>query len=268
MNIAQMRKMLDKGKVVIGTCVTECRNRQIGKIFANFGFDFLIIECEHSCYDLETVADMIVISKLSGIVPLVKIGEYNYSTFSKYLDAGADGFILPRIRTKQEVEQVMEWARFYPEGKRGYSPGAPYCNYGFDIEDKNDHRSFIAQKNKDLFIVIQFETKEAIDNVDSILSVPGVDSVVIGPCDLSMSLGIAGDLDNPILKDSVKKVFDSCRKHQVKIGSPLGDIKEAKEQIKEGAQFIWWKNDHAFLQSSQKEVSEIRKSFHYFKKEL
>jgi len=259
MDITSMRKALDDGKVVIGTCVVECRNRQIGKIFANFGFDFLIIECEHSSFDLETVADMIVISKLSGIVPLVKIGEYSYATFSRLLDAGAEGFILPRIRRKEEVQKVMEWIKYYPEGVRGYSNGAPHCNYGYDIKNKLDHREFIAQKNENLFIVIQFETKDAIDNVDDILSVPGIDTVIMGPCDLSMSLGIAGDMGNPMVKNSVKKVFDSCRKHNIKIGNVGGNIEETKKQIDEGLQFLWWKNDHMFLQSSQREVEEIRK---------
>ena len=258
MDIVKMKSDLESGKVVIGTCVTECRNRQIGRIFSNFGFDFLIIECEHGCFNLETVADMITIAKLSNITPLVKIGEYSYGTFSKYLDAGAKGFILPRIRNKKEVEQVMEWIKFYPEGKRGYSPSAPYCNYGCDIENKSDQSEFIAQKNNNLFIIIQFETKDAIDNVDSILSVKGIDCAIIGPCDLSMSLGIAGDTGSTILKDSVKKVFDSCKKNDVIIGNALGDIEEVRKQIKEGLQFIWWKNDYAFLQSSQGEVEEIR----------
>lgn len=259
MDIISMRKKLDAGGVIIGTCVTECKNRQIGRIFANFGFDFLIIECEHSSYNLETIADMIAISKLSGIVPIVKIGEYSYATFSRYLDAGAEGFIFPRIRERKEVEKVMEWIKYYPEGIRGYSPSAPYCNYGFDIKDKYDHREFINQKNKNLFIVIQFETKDAIESVDDILSVPGIAAVVMGPCDLSMSLGMAGDLENPILKNAVKKVFDSCKKYNIKIGNALGNIEEVKKQIKEGLQFIWWKNDYAFLQSSQKEVEEIKK---------
>ncbi len=258
MNILELKENLKNGKVVIGTCVYECRNRQIGRIFANFGFDFLIIECEHGCFDLETVADMITIAKLSGITPLIKIGEYSYATFSKYLDAGADGFILPRVRRKEEVQQVMEWISFYPDGVRGYSPRAPYCNYGFDIKNKCDHREFVAEKNSNVFIVVQFETKDAVDNVDSILSVPGIDAVITGPCDLSMSLGIAGDLENQILKDSVKKVFDSCKKHNITIGNPFGDIEEVKRQLKEGVQFIWYKGDYSFLQSSQKEVEEIR----------
>ena len=153
----------------------------------------------------------------------------------------------------------MEWINYFPDGVRGYSPSAPYCNYGFDIENKCDHRKFIAKKNSDIFIVIQFETKDAIDNVDEILSVPGIDSVVIGPCDLSMSLGCAGDLENPILEDSVKKVFDSCKKHNVAIGNTAVDLEKIKTQRKEGLQFIWYKNDYMFLQSSQKEVEEIKK---------
>ena len=261
MDIVKIKSDLVNGKVVIGTCVTECRNRQIGRIFSNFGFDFIIIECEHSCFNLETVTDMITIAKLSKIAPLVKIGEYNYATFSKYLDAGADGFILPRIRKKEEVEKVMQWINYYPDGVRGYSPSAPYCNYGFDIKNKCDHREYITKKNKNLFIVIQFETKDAIDNVDEILSVPGIDSVVIGPCDLSMSLGFAGNIKNPILMNSVKKVFDSCKKHNIAIGNTAGDIEELKSQLKKGLQFIWYKNDYIFLQSSHKEVQEIKSLF-------
>ena len=267
MNIEKLRDALENGEVVVGTCVAEDRNRQIGRIFANFGFDFLIIECEHGSYNLETVADMITISKLSGIVPLIKIGEYSYATFSRYLDAGAEGFILPRIRTGQEVQRVMEWTRFYPQGKRGYSPGAPYCNYGYDIESNNDHRDFIAKKNKNLFIVVQFETKEAIENVDDILSVEGVDAVVIGCCDLSMALGVAGDTRNPVIEKAIKKVFNSCKKHNIKVGHALGgDIDDVKKYLEYGLQFIWWKNDHIFLQSSEKELKEIRKVVKDFNK--
>ena len=267
MNIEQLRSALENGEAVVGTCNFEDKNRQIGRIFANFGFDFLVIECEHGCFDIETVADMITIAKLSGIVPIVKIGEYSYHTFSRYLDAGADGFILPRIRRKEEVRQVMEWINYYPDGVRGYSPSAPYCNYGFDIENTCDHREFIAKKNSDIFIVVQFETKDAIDNVDEILSVPGIDAVITGPCDLSMSLGIAGDLKNPILEEAVKKVYNACKKYNVKVGNAFGDIEDVKKHLDYGLQFIWWKGDIIFLKSSQKEVEDVREAVKYYKKQ-
>lgn len=266
MDIEQLRNTLSGGGVVVGTCNFEDRNRQIGRIFANFGFDFLIIECEHGCFDLETVADMITISKLSGIVPIVKIGEYSYHTFARYLDAGADGFVLPRIRQKEEVEQVIKWINYYPDGVRGYSPGAPYCNYGYDIKNECDHTDFIAKKNKDIFIIVQFETKDAIDNADEILSVPKVDAAITGPCDLSMSLGIAGDLKNPALDEAVKKVFKACKKNNVIVGNALGDIEDVKKQLDYGLQFIWWKGDIIFLKSSQKEVSDIREVIKGYKK--
>jgi len=262
MNIENIIRTIENKGVVIGTCITETgRNPQIARIFANFGFDFLIIECEHGSYSIETASDLITMAKLSGVAPFVKIGEYSYHTFARYLDAGADGFILPRVRKKDEVAQVMEWINYYPDGVRGYSPGAPHCNYGFDIENSADHRDFIAAKNSSIFIVIQFETKEAIENADEILSVPGVDSVVTGPCDLSMSLGCAGDVGNPLVKDSVKKVFDACKKHNVAIGNTAGDLEEIKKQLKEGLQFIWYKNDYIFLQSSQKELETVKALF-------
>jgi len=257
-DIKKLRKKLENGGVVIGTCVVECRNRQIGRIFSNSGFDFIIFDCEHGSYDLETIADMVTISKLSGIVPFIKIGQYDYATFSRYLDAGADGFILPRIREAREVEQVMEWIRFHPDGKRGYSPASPYCNYGYDIEDKDDHRKFLEQKNREVFIVVQFETKEAVKNVDSILSVNGIDSVVMGPCDLSMSLGIPGDMSNPEMKKASTRVFDACRRHNICIGNTAVDMDSLKQQIKSGLQFIWWKTDLIYLQASAEEVSRIK----------
>lgn len=105
MNIEEMKKVLDNRKVIIGIYVTEDRNRQTGKLFANCGFKFLLIECEHDLYNLETVVDMITVFSLSGIVPIVKNGYYSYTSFSKYLDVGTERFILPRIRTKDEVEQ-------------------------------------------------------------------------------------------------------------------------------------------------------------------
>jgi len=266
MNIEKLRNILDSGGVVIGTCNYEDKNRQIGRIFANFGFDFLVIECEHGSFDLETVADMITIAKLSGIVPIVKIGEYSYHTFARYLDAGADGFVLPRIRQKQEVQQVMNWINYYPDGVRGYSPSAPYCNYGFDIEDGCDHRQFIAKKNSNIFIIVQFETKDAIDNADEILSVPGIDAVITGPCDLSMSMGIAGDLKNPILEEAVTKVFKACKKYNVKVGNAFGDMEDVKKQLDYGLQLIWWKGDIIFLKSSQKEVEDLRQLIKVYKK--
>jgi 2-keto-3-deoxy-L-rhamnonate aldolase RhmA len=113
MDITNLIKTINNKGAVIGTCITETgRNPQIARIFANFGFDFLVIECEHSSYSFETVADLITIAKLSGVAPIVKIGEYSYHTFARYLDAGADGFILPRVRQKKEVQQVMEWINY------------------------------------------------------------------------------------------------------------------------------------------------------------
>lgn len=105
MNIEEMKKVLDNRKVIIGTCVTKDRNRQIRKLFANCGFKFLLIECEHGLYNLETAVDMITVCGLSGIVLIVKNGYYSYASFSKYLDVGTERFILPRIRIKDEVKQ-------------------------------------------------------------------------------------------------------------------------------------------------------------------
>ena len=240
-----MRKTLSEGKVVIGTMLQELRSPAIPLVLSDIGFDFLFIDMEHGAHTMETVADLIKITRLSGMTPLVRVPDLQYHFIARCLDAGAQGIMVPRVETREQVERIISYSKYPPSGERGCS-----INKGH-----NDYKSeglvrFIEKANRENLVILQIERERAIKNLDELLSVEGVDIAILGPNDLAASYGVPNDLNSPILSDAFQKVVDTGKKYGVHTGMHIGDADKLKEWMLKGMNVITFNTDLGFIKTA------------------
>ena len=249
MQINQTREKLAQGGTALG-CGLQCyRSSEIPRAFAAAGFDYVFIDMEHGSYDLETVQDMIRSSNDVGITPIVRVGELLYSLVARLLDSGAQGIILPRVEDPAILREALSWMRFPPAGKRGYGVNPTMVRY--------EARSFpeiIEHQNRNTVSVVQFETTTAMERADELLSLPGFDIAMVGPADLSISLGIPGQFENPLLVSTVDRLIEKCNQHGVVPGIQTRSLAMSKFWAARGMRFIGTAAEHALLLEKAKET--------------
>ena len=187
-----VKQALLEGKVQLGTGFGQFRSPEIPRMLAAAGFHWAFIDTEHGGFDLETVQDICRVSNLCGLSPIVRVGDLQYSLVARALDCGAQGIIFPRVESPELLAKAVSWTKFPPAGIRGYGLGAWQVDY-----EPLKFPEIIAHANANNMVVLQIETQRALDARDELLAVKGVDTVLIGPADLSISLGVPGSFSIP-----------------------------------------------------------------------
>jgi 2-keto-3-deoxy-L-rhamnonate aldolase RhmA len=236
------RERLAKGETVYGCGLQVYRAPEIVRCFAAAGFDYVFIDQEHGSFNLETVHDMIIASKTCGITPIVRVGELQYTLCARLLDQGAQGIILPRVEDPELLKEAMSWLRFPPTGRRGYGVNPTMVDY----ESKN-FQEIIEHQNRNTLAVVQFETVTAMERLDDLLSVPGLDVIMVGPADLSISLGIPGQFEHPLLISTVDRLIEKCNRHGVVPGIQLRSVELSRFWAQRGMRFVGTSAEHAML---------------------
>lgn len=211
------------GKPVVGTMIQEITSPFIVHAFANAGFDFVYVDMEHGRFSHETVVALIQTIRLTEMVPLVRVPDNQYHLIARVLDAGARGVMIPRVDTPEQAEQAVQAVRYPPIGQRGMAVARGHNDY-----KRQDPLTFADEANRENLVIVQIESKAAVERVEEIVSVPGVDVALIGPGDLSQSLGISMKMDHPDMVASIEKVIAASKKHNVTIGLHVGDLKAIK----------------------------------------
>ena len=170
---------------------------------------FILYDCEHSCYDSETLQDLFVTGNALSFPSLVRVPELAKGCISRNLDFGATGVMLPMTNTVEEARDLVKWSKYQPVGDRGYSTGCAHL----DFKGAAKHTEVMERMNSRIITIAQIETKLAVDNANAIAAISGIDALLVGPNDLSLSLGIPGDLMNPIELDAIAHVAAACKKH-------------------------------------------------------
>lgn len=193
-----VKEKLKKGQPSIGTWI-EIGHPEITEILGNFGFDWFVIDMEHAPHSVERVEVLMQAMSSSPTLPFVRVPWNDMVVIKRVLDIGAYGVIVPWVNSKEEAEYAVKACR-YPQkgGLRGTGPRRA-ANYGFDT-------TYFDMADDEILIAVQIETETAINNLEDILSVEGIDAAFIGPWDLSMSLGVFLQFDNPKLTEAIEKV--------------------------------------------------------------
>lgn len=221
-------------------------------ILAEAGFDWLTIDLEHTAIDYNELQILIGFIQARGMAALVRVSKNEEVVIKRALDAGADGIIVPMICSAAEAKQAVEFAKYPPIGKRGVGLNRAQ-RYGWAFEEYKDW------VRDHLVVIAQIEHIDGVKNIDEIISTDGIDGIIIGPYDLSGSLGIPGQYNEPIVQEALKKVEQICNDRKFSMGYHVIDpnIELVKEKNKAGYNFIAFSTDFFFL--GRKASEEMKK---------
>lgn len=255
MRINPVKKALSEGKLQLGTNYGHIRSVEVPRILAVGGFHWAFIDCEHGVFDIETVYDLCRMSVICGLSPIVRVAALEYDLVCRALDCGAEGIIFPRVESVELLQQAISWTKFPPRGVRGYGLGPVHLNYAkATIADAIEHA------NREVMVVMQIETVKAFEMRDELLSVKGVDTVMVGPADLSISLGVPGDFQNPKMVDTMEKIIESCNAHGVHPGTQTRTLELGRFWKERGMKFLGCSSDIGLmLERAQAIAGELTK---------
>lgn len=208
-----LREKLLRDEVAYTMSVKLVRSVEIAGIAKTAGFDGILIDMEHSSFDLDTTGQLSIAALYAGITPIVRVPSKDPCYVSRVLDGGALGVIVPHIMSVQDAKDVVQAAKFQPIGKRSATNGLPHYQF----------RSIPAKvstpvTNAATLVIPMIETLEALEVVDEIAALEGVDSLLIGTNDLTAEMGIPGDYDNPRLTEAYERTIKACAKHGKWVG--------------------------------------------------
>jgi 2-dehydro-3-deoxyglucarate aldolase/4-hydroxy-2-oxoheptanedioate aldolase len=238
--MARMRDKLRAGKIVLGAGITLSDPTVTEAIAPSV--DFVWIDLEHNAMTTESMLRHLIAARAGGCASIVRIPSNDVGWVKRVLDSGAEGIILPRSYSAREVAAFVSACRYPPQGTRGFGPRRP-MQYG-----RLEQQAYLQQANRDVFVVVQVETVELVAELDEVLAIEGLDSLVLGPQDLSGSMGRLGDTTHPDVVAAMTTVATKARRAGKFIGSGLGaNPAFAKLLIDCGVQWLQAGNDFEFM---------------------
>lgn len=210
-------------------------------IMAEAGLDFSIIDMEHGVIGYELAQNMIFAAHSLRKKAYIRVPAIEEEWILRALDTGCDGIVFPQVTGINEVEKIKQFSLFAPEGERGYNPFTCFGGY------RGREKSFINEENKRIKIVVILEGKEAFQNIEEILEYDEIDVIYIGQYDLSMALGVPGDITNPLVLSTMEAAVKKIRKKGKMAGCMVHSVVEAKEYIAQGFNYIVYKVDSGLL---------------------
>lgn len=242
-----LKKKLKNNDITIGSWIT-IGHTSVVDVLASAGFEWLVVDMEHTSIDLSTAHNLIATIQANGMKALVRVSKNEEVIIKRILDMGADGIVVPMVKSKADALEAIDYAKYPPVGKRGVGLfRAQKYGLGFD-----EYKKWV---NEELVIIAQIEHYEAVENIKDIITTDGIDGVIIGPYDLSGSMGYPGEYDRTDVKDSISKVLKVCKEHNVPSGFHVieSDPKKLKERIEQGCTFLAYSLDFFFLGDSARE---------------
>jgi 2-keto-3-deoxy-L-rhamnonate aldolase RhmA len=247
-----VKQALAEGKVQFGTGFGQLRSADVPRILAAAGFHWAFIDTEHGGFDLETVQDICRVSNLVGFCPIVRVADMQYSLAARALDCGAQGIIFPRVESPELLEKAVSWTKFPPAGIRGYGLGPTQTEF-----EPLTFNQVIEHVNANTMVVFQIETKRAVDAREELLAVPGIDAVMIGPADLSISLGVPGEFQHPKMVEAMEAVRDSCNRRGIAPGTQTRTPDLARFWKERGMRFLGCSSEANMILDRGKELISL-----------
>ena len=229
-------------------------NPYSARLLARLPVDWLAIDAEHTPLDTSVLAQMIAaIAEARRPAPIVRLSQASVQNVKFALDNGAYGIIAPMINTRAEAEQVVAWSRYPPLGQRSF--GSHYMGLAFD----STMLEYLQEGNQQVLVSVQIENVAALDNLEEIFSVPGIDLAFVGPADLSISMGLDMVLENPHPRflEALRLIQHTAEAHQLPLGIYCSNGKAAAERIRQGFLFVNVTSDvNSLLRAVQEELEE------------
>ena len=235
-----LKERIQSGETVHG-CWLNLGSTVSAEIVGRSGFDWVLIDLEHGAVDLTSMYQQLQVLENAETTVLVRTDELSRSKVQHILDAGARGIMFPQLRDQADAEVAVGMMYYPPKGMRGMAKMVRATGFGLHAED------YVRQLDTLLVSIIQIETLQAVENIDAIAATPGVDVLFVGPSDLSLALGVFGQLDHPDYQGAIARVADAARKHNKAPGVLLQDIREYEMYHALGYRFLACGADGAFV---------------------
>ena len=251
-----LKKKIKNRYLTIGSWIT-LGNNSIAEILAKAGYDWLVVDLEHSTISLDQAGELIRVIELSGVPSLVRLTSNDENQIKRVMDAGAHGIVVPMVKTVEDAESAIAATRYPSLGNRGVGI-ARAQGYGASFQE---YLSWQSDIDKGPVVIVQIEHIDAVGNLKEILGVKGVDAFIIGPYDLTCSMGIPGEFDHPRFRQTMKDITDIGLKAGATSGLHIvePDIEKLGEAIKAGHKFIAYSVDIRMLDvSARNGVNEAK----------
>jgi len=246
----RLKKILKENQISVGMWITlPCSD--IPEALSRLGFDWFVFDTEHAPTSIETVQRLLPSLNGSNTSAIIRVAWNDMVMIKRALDIGPEGILVPWVNNKDDALKAVRACRYPPFGIRGVGPRRAAV-YGLDS-------SYYKRANNDIALIVQIETQEAIDNVDEILSVDGIDSFFIGPQDLSFSLQVPHDYENPKFNAAIDNVLEAGRKAGKPAGIYTSGAQESIKYMKKGFKFLTLSSDIKNLVSQCKKELETVK---------
>jgi 2-dehydro-3-deoxyglucarate aldolase/4-hydroxy-2-oxoheptanedioate aldolase len=230
--VTTLRKRLHDGEVVLGQMILELFTPGIGPMLAACGMEFVIYDMEHGRCDIGLLAEMVASCRGTRIVPMARVPDLHFQPLSRVLDLGVRGVMVPRVETRAQAEEIVAQLKYAPAGRRGVALGIAHDLY------RAGGPEFFSQANEDTVVILLLETARAFENLDDIVSVPGVDVAWMGHYDLTVSMGIPAQFEHPRFLAAMDALVASCRRHGVAPGFLPATPEAAAHWIRKGFRML------------------------------
>ncbi len=244
----RLKKILRENKISVGMWITlPCID--VPEALSRLGFDWFVFDTEHAPTSIETVQRLLPALNGSNTSAIIRVAWNDIVMIKRALDVGPEGILVPWVNNRDDAIKAVKASRYPPLGIRGVGPRRAAA-YGLDP-------SYYKRANNEVALIVQIETQEAVDNVNEILSVDGIDSFFIGPQDLSFSLQVPHDYESPRFRAAIEKVLEAGRKAGKPAGIYTSDAQESINYMKKGFRFLTLSSDIKNLVSQCKKELEI-----------
>jgi 4-hydroxy-2-oxoheptanedioate aldolase len=251
-SITRFRLKLDQGRICLGAGITLSDSSVVEALAP--AVDFLWIDLEHTHLSYESLLGHLIAARAGDVPALVRVRGSDIPHIKPVLDIGADGIIVPQVRSAEEVRQVVGACRYSPLGARGFGPRRA-ANYGREVS-----REWMQEANRHLFLAVQIENAAALEEVDEIAAIQGLDSLALGPFDLSVALGYAGDWQHPDVVAANERIVRAAKLHGKYIGTGMAAYAaDAAAASNLGVQWIQCGDDYGYMLACVEQLfQEIR----------
>jgi 2-keto-3-deoxy-L-rhamnonate aldolase RhmA len=238
-----VKDSLAAGGEAYGTMLFEFLSPGIPQIAANSGADFLFYDMEHSGFDFEQIKMQCALCRGLDVVPMVRPPAKQYQFAARLLDVGAMGLLYQMVESAEEAEELVRWTRYPPRGERGALFGGAHDDYS-----TTDMARTALEAEDRTMVTVLIETEKGLANVDEIMAVDGVDAAHLGHADLSLSLGIPGQMDHPKLQAGIDRIAEACAKHGKTAATLAANAAWGADLKARGYRMIGWSFDMGIFQ--------------------
>ncbi len=245
-----VKRKLAEGKPILVNKV-NFHNPALVEMVGLLGFDCVWLCNEHIAADQSMMAGMLRACRVSGMDCVIRVGQDCYADMMRFLELGANGLMIPHITDAASLEKVIDVAKFPPLGHRGIDAVSADADFGMIPLTE-----YIKFANEQTFIVAQIEDTQGLENVEEIAAVKGVDVVFVGPADLSLNMGIPGQLKHPDIINAINRVVTACRNSGIVCGTPGLDPDHSKKLLDMGVRYITGTSDYGILIRGFRDVRE------------